>query len=49
VIHRVKKVRQMSNVVWDEAGDDPGLRFVLVAAIVFVLFLVIILLNKFIV
>jgi hypothetical protein len=49
VIHRVQKVRQMSNVVWDEAGDDPGLRFVLVAAIVFVLFLVVILLNKFIV
>jgi hypothetical protein len=49
VIHRVQKVRQISNVVWDEAGDDPGLRFVLVAAMVFVLFLVIILLNKFIV
>ena len=49
VIHRVQKVRQMSNVVWDKVGDDPGLRFVLVAAIVFVLFLVIILLNKFIV
>ena len=49
MIHRVQKVRRMSNVVWDEAGDDPGLRFVLVAAILFVLFLVIILLNKFIV
>ena len=49
VIHRVQKVRQISNVVWDEAGDDPGLRFVLVAAFVFLLFLVIILLNKFIV
>lgn len=49
VFNRVQKVRQISNVVWDEAGDDPGLRFVLVAAIVFVLFLVIILLNKFIV
>lgn len=46
VIHRVKKVRQMSNVVWDEAGDDPGLRFVLVAVILFVLFLVFVLLNK---
>jgi hypothetical protein len=33
----------------DEVGHDPGLRFVLVAAIVFVLFLVIVLLNKFIV
>ena len=48
VIHRVKKVRQISHVVLDEAGDDPGLRFLLVAAIVFVLFLVIVLLNKFI-
>ncbi|MEP6569841.1 MAG: zinc ribbon domain-containing protein [Acidobacteriota bacterium] len=46
VIHRVKKVRQMSHVVLDEAGDDPGLRFVLVTAIVFVLFLVIFMLNK---
>ncbi len=49
VIHRVRKVRQISNVVWDEAGDDPGLRFVLVTAILFVLFLVVILLNKVIV
>jgi hypothetical protein len=47
VIHRVQKVRHMSNVVWDEAGDDPGLRFVLVAVILFVLFLLIVLLNKF--
>ena len=46
VIHRVQKVRQISHVVLDEAGDDPGLRFLLVAAIVFVLFLVIVLLNK---
>ena len=46
VIHRVQKVRQVSTVVLDEAGNDPGLRFVLVAAIVFVLFLVIVLLNK---
>ena len=46
VIHRVQRVRQISHVVLDEAGDDPGLRFVLVAVIVFVLFLVIVLLNK---
>lgn len=46
VIHRVQKVRQISSVVLEEAGDDPGLRFVLVAAIVFILFLVIVLLNK---
>ena len=46
VIHRVQKVREVSGVVLDEAGNDPGLRFVLVAIIVFVLFLVIVLLNK---
>ena len=46
VIHRVQKVREVSSVVLDEAGNDPGLRFVLVAIIVFVLFLVIVLLNK---
>jgi len=46
VVHRVQKVRQISSVVLEEAGDDPGLRFVLVAAIIFILFLVIVLLNK---
>ena len=46
VIHRVQKVRQISSVVIDEAGYDPSLRFVLVAAVLFVLFLVIVLLNK---
>jgi len=46
VLHRVQKVRDVSSVVLDEAGNDPGVRFVLVAAIVFVLFLVIVLLNK---
>ena len=46
MIHRVQKVRQISHVVLDEAGDDPGLRFLLVAVIVFVVFLVIVLLNK---
>jgi hypothetical protein len=46
VLHRVQKVREVSSVVLDEAGNDPGLRFVLVAAIVFMLFLVIVLLNK---
>jgi hypothetical protein len=48
VIHRVQKVREISNVVLDEAGDDPSLRFVLVAAVLFLLFLVIVVLNRFI-
>ena len=46
VIHRVQKAREISSVVIDEAGYDPSLRFVLVAAILFFLFLVIVLLNK---
>ncbi len=46
VIHRVQKVREISSIVLDEAGYDPGLRFVLVAVVVFLLFLVIVLLNK---
>jgi uncharacterized Zn finger protein (UPF0148 family) len=46
VIHRVQKVRQMSSVVLDEAGYDPSLRFVLVAAGLFLLFLLVLLLNK---
>jgi hypothetical protein len=46
VIQRVQKVREISSVVIDEAGYDPSLRFVLVAVIVFFLFLVIVLLNK---
>ncbi|HEV7475811.1 MAG TPA: zinc-ribbon domain-containing protein [Pyrinomonadaceae bacterium] len=48
VVQRVKNVRKISSVVLDEAGYDPSLRFVLVAAILFILFLVIVLLNKFI-
>jgi hypothetical protein len=46
VIHGARKVREISSVVLDEAGYDPSLRFVLVAAVLFLLFLVIVLLNK---
>ena len=48
VAQRVQKFREMSSVVIDEAGYDPSLRFVLVAAILFVLFVLIVLLNRFI-
>ena len=48
MVQRVKNVRKISTVVLDEAAYDPSLRFVLVAAILFILFLVIMLLNKFI-
>ena len=46
VIHRVQKFREISSVVLDEAGYDPSLRFVLVAAALFLLFVLIMLLNK---
>ena len=46
VIHRVQKVRQISSVVLDEAGYDPSLRFVLVAAALFLLFLLVLVLNR---
>ncbi|HKO59844.1 MAG TPA: zinc-ribbon domain-containing protein [Pyrinomonadaceae bacterium] len=45
---RVQKFREISSVVIDEAGYDPSLRFVLVAVILFILFVLIVLLNKFI-
>jgi len=48
VMDRARKVREISSVVLDEAGDDPSLRFVLVAAVLFLLFLIIVVLNKFI-
>lgn len=46
VIDRARKVRKMSSVVIDEASYDPSLRFVLVAVGLFVLFVIIVLLNK---
>ena len=48
VAQRVQKFREISSVVIDEAGYDPSLRFVLVAAVLFILFLLIVILNKFI-
>ena len=48
VAQRVQKFREISSVVIDEAGYDPSLRFVLVAVVLFVLFLLIVILNKFI-
>jgi len=48
VVQRGQKLREISHVVRDEAAYDPSLRFVLVAAVLFVLFLVMVLLNRFI-
>jgi hypothetical protein len=46
-LNRVEKLRQISGAMIDEAADDPSLRFVLVAAVLFVLFLVLLLLSEF--
>lgn len=42
---RMERVRQSSSVVLDEAADDPSLRFVLIAAALFLLFIVLLLLS----
>lgn len=46
MLHKVEKIRKMSTVVIDEAAYDPSLRFLLVAAALFALFLLIVLLNN---
>jgi hypothetical protein len=42
---RVEKIRQASSVVIDEAAEDPGLRFVLIAAALFIVSLLLLLLS----
>ncbi|MGI9166040.1 MAG: zinc ribbon domain-containing protein [Pyrinomonadaceae bacterium] len=42
----VEKLRHISSVVLDEAAYDPSLRFVLVAAVLFVLFLVLLVASE---
>ncbi len=46
VAHRVQKLREASSVVIDEASYDASLRFVLIAAALFILFLVMLFLSK---
>jgi hypothetical protein len=46
VRERVEKIRHVSSVVIDQAAYDPSLRFLLVAAVLFVLFLVLLILSK---
>lgn len=41
----VEKLREASTVVFDEATDDPGLRFLIVAVVLFLLFLFIFLFS----
>jgi hypothetical protein len=46
LLPRVERLRQASNVVLDEAAYDPSLRFVLIALVLFFIFLVILLVNN---
>ena len=43
---RVEKLRHVSSVVIDQAAYDPSLRFLLVAAALFILFLGLLILSK---
>jgi hypothetical protein len=45
-VGRVEKLRRVSSVVIDQAAYDPSLRFLLVAAVMFLLFLVLLILSK---
>lgn len=42
---RVEKMRDATTVVFDEASDDPGLRFIIVAIVLFLCFLFILLFS----
>ena len=46
VLGRLEKIREVSSVVIDQAAYDPSLRFVLVAAGLFLLFLLLLILSK---
>ncbi|HYK21818.1 MAG TPA: zinc-ribbon domain-containing protein [Pyrinomonadaceae bacterium] len=43
---RVKKIRKVSSVMLDQAAYDPSLRFLLVAAGMFLLFLILLIISK---
>ena len=43
---RVEKLRQASNVMLEEASYDPSLRFVLIAAAIFLISLLLFFLNR---
>ena len=46
VRERVEKIKHVSTVMIDQAAYDPSLRFLLVAAALFVLFLILLILSK---
>jgi predicted amidophosphoribosyltransferase len=43
---RVEKIRKVSSVMIDQAAYDPSLRFLLIAAGMFLLFLILLILSK---
>ena len=43
---RVEKIKHVSSVMIDQAAYDPSLRFLLVAALLFVIFLIVLILSK---
>jgi predicted RNA-binding Zn-ribbon protein involved in translation (DUF1610 family) len=46
VLGRLEEIREVSSVVIDQAAHDPSLRFLLVAAGLFLLFLLLLILSK---
>jgi hypothetical protein len=48
VVQKVEKLRKISTVVIDQATYDPSLRFILVAGFLFLIFLIIVIMNRFI-
>jgi uncharacterized Zn finger protein (UPF0148 family) len=46
VRERVEKIKHVSSVMIDQAAYDPSLRFLLVAAVLFVLFIVLLIFSK---
>ena len=43
---RVEKIKHVSSVMIDQAAYDPSLRFLLVAAAIFVVFIIVVILSK---
>jgi predicted RNA-binding Zn-ribbon protein involved in translation (DUF1610 family) len=46
LMDRVDRIRKVSSVVIDQAAYDPSLRFLLVAAVLFILFVILMVLSK---
>jgi zinc-ribbon domain len=46
LLDRVDRIRKVSSVVIDQAAYDPSLRFLLVAAVLFIIFVVLMILSK---